>query len=99
MSIYILFPSAFIVVVYYIILKKSFHFLLTFIILEKSAVNLIRVFLKVIYIFSGFFEDFPLVFRFKLFCYMSSTVSPLRMIKFCSKSMFVSPLCSQVQQS
>ena len=37
------FPSAFIVVVHFIILR-IFHFLLTLIIVEKSAINLIRVF-------------------------------------------------------
>ena len=63
--IFFFFPSAFIVVVHFIILR-IFHFLLTLIIVEKSAINLIRVFfLKVIYItVSGFSEDFLLVFRF-----------------------------------
>lgn len=66
MYINIFFTNVLIVAIFNIL--KIFHFLLAFIIIvEKSAINLIRDSLKVMCIFPGFFEDFLLVFRFYSF--------------------------------
>lgn len=65
MCIDIFFPSAFIVgnLLYF---SKIFYFLLPFIIIvEKLAINHVRISLKVICIFSDFFEDFLFVLRFQ----------------------------------